>query len=107
MKVKLAAFPFQKYGMAEGRGEHVSADAQDSNTQEASVAAVDQGRKTQPMAYKTLVALKTMHLEFDGRSLPLSAGMRTSVEILLGDQTVMEYLISPVKKAFHEAARER
>ncbi len=27
VKVKLAAFPFQKYGMVEGTVEHVSADA--------------------------------------------------------------------------------
>ena len=31
----------------------------------------------------------------------------TSSEILLGRRTVMEYLLSPVKKAFHEAGRER
>lgn len=29
VKVKLAAFPFQKYGMAEGTVERVSADAAD------------------------------------------------------------------------------
>jgi HlyD family secretion protein len=33
VKVKLAAFPFQKYGMVEGTVEHVSADAADGNTQ--------------------------------------------------------------------------
>ena len=29
VKLKFAAFPFQKYGMAEGTVEHVSADAAD------------------------------------------------------------------------------
>lgn len=104
VKVKLAAFPFQKYGMAEGRVQYVSADAQDDNGQGAGI---NQERRTQLMAYKALVTLKSAQLEIDGRSLPLSAGMQASAEILLGNQTVMEYLISPVRKAFHEAGRER
>jgi HlyD family secretion protein len=33
--------------------------------------------------------------------------MQVAAEIRLGDRTVMEYLLSPVQKAFHEAGRER
>jgi len=33
--------------------------------------------------------------------------MRVSVEINLGTRTVVEYLLSPVAKAFQEAGRER
>ena len=33
--------------------------------------------------------------------------MQTSAEVLLGQRTVMEYLLSRVRQAFHEAARER
>jgi multidrug resistance efflux pump len=32
VKLKFAAFPFQKYGMVEGTVEHVSADSADGNT---------------------------------------------------------------------------
>ena len=48
-----------------------------------------------------------MELEMDGRRFPLSAGMQANAEILLGTRTVMEYLLSPVRKAWHEAGRER
>jgi HlyD family secretion protein len=34
-------------------------------------------------------------------------GMQVVGEIHLGTRTVLEYLLSPVTKAFHEAARER
>ena len=34
-------------------------------------------------------------------------GMQVDAEISLGERTVMEYLLSPVTKAFHEAGRER
>jgi HlyD family secretion protein len=33
--------------------------------------------------------------------------MQVSGEIHLGTRSVMEYLLSPVQKAFHEAGRER
>jgi HlyD family secretion protein len=33
--------------------------------------------------------------------------MQVVAEIHLGDRTVLEYLLSPVRKAFHEAGRER
>ncbi|MFZ5763632.1 MAG: hypothetical protein ACOY8P_11980 [Thermodesulfobacteriota bacterium] len=48
-----------------------------------------------------------MALETDGERFPLSAGMRTNAEILLGTRTVAEYLLSPVQKAWHESGRER
>ena len=105
VKLKFAAFPFQKYGMIEGTVEHVSADAADGKTANANQ--YDTNKKTQPLLYKALVRLKDMALAMDGQRFALSAGMQTNVEIWLGDRTVMEYLLSPVRKAWHEAGRER
>jgi len=106
VKLKFAAFPFQKYGMVEGAVEHVSADASDNNTGNGNTQ-TDPNRKNQPLVYKALVALKQMSLEMDQQRFMLSAGMQTNAEIRLGDRTVMEYLLSPVRKAWHEAGRER
>lgn len=104
VKVKFAAYPFQKYGMGEGLVEHVSADAQsEDEAREASMA----GAGTLPLRYKALVNLNLTHLETDGRRYPLGVGMHATAEILLGRRTVMEYLLSPVQKAWHEAGRER
>ncbi len=109
VKLKLAAFPFQKYGMAEGVVEHVSADSADGNT--ASGNSAPSGDKapprSQPLVYKALIGLKKMHLEMDGERFTLGAGMQANAEILLGTRTVMEFLLSPVRKAWHEAGRER
>ena len=33
--------------------------------------------------------------------------MQVIAEIHLGERSVLEYLLSPVQKAFHEAGRER
>lgn len=43
----------------------------------------------------------------DEKHFMLSAWMQTNAEIKLRDQTVMEYLLSFVRKAWHEAGRER
>lgn len=106
VKLKFAAFPFQKYGMVEGVVEHVSADAADNNTGNGNTQ-TDPSKKNQPLVYKALVALKQMSLEMEKQRFLLSAGMQTNAEIRLGDRTVMEYLLSPVRKAWHEAGRER
>ncbi len=104
--MKLAAFPFQKYGMVDGVVEHVGADALDANAPEAGASNAE--RKTsKPLTYKALVALKAMSLEAGGERLDLGAGMQATAEIALGHRSVMEYLLSPVQKAWHEAARER
>jgi len=103
-KIKLGTFMFQKYGMLDGRVTRVSADATDRSTGQAT------GRSERPLAaaaYKTLVDLGTQHLDADGRRYELAPGMQVTAEIKLGERTVLEYLLSPVQKAFHEAGRER
>lgn len=106
VKLKFAAFPFQKYGMVQGVVEHIGADSVD-NTTGSGTAPNEKVAKTPPRAYKALIALKAARLEANGERFPLSAGMQANAEILLGTRTVLEYLLSPVQKAWHEAGRER
>ncbi|WP_296528415.1 HlyD family type I secretion periplasmic adaptor subunit [Rhodoferax sp.] len=104
VKLKFAAYPFQKYGMGQGTVEYVSADAQsEEEVRDAGLSATGQ----RPLRYKALVTLAANALEMGGRSYSLTVGMQTTAEILLGDRTVAEYLLSPVQKAWHEAGRER
>jgi len=106
VRLKFAAYPFQKFGLVDGTVEHVGADAAEGGGGGATVAGAN-GTRGSPLVYKALVALDAMHLELDGRRLPLGAGMQASAEILLGRRSVIEYLLSPVRKAWHEAGRER
>lgn len=106
VKLKFAAFPFQKYGMVDGTVEHVGADAADGAATP-NGPSMDTGGRPTPLVYKALVNLKKMSLELDGQHLALSAGMQTSAEVLLGTRSVAEYLLSPIQKAWHEAGRER
>lgn len=94
VQLKLAAYPFQKYGLMEGTVLTVGADAQGGTA-----------------GYKALVRLASQSLraQDDGtwRSFPLEPGMQVSAEIHQGERTVMEYLMSPISKALQEAGRER
>lgn len=104
VKLKFAPYRFQKYGMGKGIIEHISADAQ-SEEEARDAGMTNSGRS--PLRFKAIVALEENELEMDGITFPLSVGMQTTAEILLGRRTVMEYLLSPIKKAWHESARER
>ncbi len=107
-KLKLAAFQFQKYGMLDGEVAQVSADASEApnpNTRSGSLAGRE--RPAAPLAFRALVDLKSQSLESEGRRYALAPGMQVVAEIHLGRRSVLEYLLSPVQKAFHEAGRER
>jgi len=107
VKLKLSTFQFQKYGMVDGNVRKVSADA--SENQNASAASVEIGRNRSaiPLTYKTIVDMNTQQLMAQGVRYGLAPGMQVAAEIHLGTRTVLEYLLSPVTKAFHEAGRER
>ena len=108
VKLKLAAFQFQKYGMIEGKVRQVSADATEapsSNTR--SDALTGRDRPMGPLAYRALVDLKSQTLAVDRGSYRVSSGMQVAGEIHLGTRSILEYLLSPVQKAWHEAGRER
>lgn len=107
-KVKLAAYPFHKYGMLEATVVQVSADATEApsaNTR--SDALFGRDRPMGPLAFRAIVELKTQVLESQGGKYALTPGMQAVAEIRLGERTLLEYLLSPVRKVIHEGARER
>ena len=108
VKLKLVAFQFQKYGMVEGKVRQVSTDATEApspNTRSDALSGRD--RPMGPLAYRTLVDLKSQMLVADKESYRLGSGMQVAGEIHLGTRSILEYVLSPVQKAWHEAGRER
>ena len=104
-KIKFTTYAFQRYGVVEGRVQHISPDATDPadprpDKKISELSAPSQG-------YRTMVTLDTPYLERDGRRYQLSPGMQVSAELNLGSRTVLEYLLSPIQKTVAEAGRER
>ena len=105
-KVKIDTYPFQKYGMLEGEVIHFGADA--SETAGGRPEEINpEGRLAVTANYKTHIRLKAQELVAGGETMKLLPGMQVIAEIKLGDRTVLEYILSPVQKAVHEAGRER
>lgn len=102
VQVKLAAYPFQKYGMVFGKVMLISADANDNGQRQ------DEEQGIRALAYKARIALDQQSLsDPGGKSLPLTAGMQVVSEINQGRRSVLDYFLSPVRKVIQEAARER
>jgi HlyD family secretion protein len=106
-KLKLATYPFQKYGMIDGAVKRISPDASDMAEGRADRRANAGDGSGVGSGYRTLVSLAAPYLEVDGKRFPLSPGMQVTAEINLGTRTVLEYVLSPVQRTLHEAARER
>lgn len=103
VKVKILSYQFQKYGMVDGAVTHIGADASEAKPDDNSQGSKDNA----PAKYRALINLKTQNLNVGGVRFNLSPGMQVSAEVKLGTRTILEYMLSPVQKAFHEAGRER
>lgn len=111
VKLKLATYPFQQYGMLDGQVMTIGADASDGGAQ--SPPAKDASTKNYPnnppsaQIYKALVSLDTQQLIAHGKQYKLVPGMQVVAEVNEGQRTVMEYLLSPLQKTVRESGRER
>jgi HlyD family secretion protein len=109
VKLKLAAYPFQKYGMLDGEILTIGADANEAQNQQQD-SGKDPSAKNKANAattYKALLSLGSQALEAQGKKYKLVPGMQVTAEISEGRRTVMQYLLSPVQKALQESGRER
>ena len=102
-QLKVAAFPFQKYGLIDAEVLRIGPDATEVERQSAvgrrgatARAAIARASRFPRNRWRSTVR--------DCRSRP---GMFVSAEIHLGHRAVLHYLLAPVQKAWHEAARER
>jgi hypothetical protein len=116
-QVKLAAYPFQKYGMLMGKVIHISADATQNNQGGGGSSSSSSGTSSSDAAAAAVAAMATYKVRVrlddqvlkdpQGRPLTITAGMQVVAEINQGKRTVLEYLLSPVQKAVQESGRER
>ena len=91
--VKLTAYDFAIYGGLEGTLEHISADTIKD----------DKGESF----YVVRIRTSNTHLGTKEKPLEIIPGMRTNVDIITGEKTLMEYLLKPIMKARQNALTER
>ncbi len=100
-RIKVAAYPFPRYGMLDGKVSLISADSLDPRQTPAGQAPSLAYRATIELASSQLLSAAT------GERLKLGPGMLVMGEIHQGERSVLEYLLSPLRKAAQEAGRER
>jgi hemolysin D len=101
VRLKVAAYGFQRHGTLGGTIRHVGPDATAGT--EASADALRGGTAA---GYRAFVALDSDAIEHDGERFPVIAGMLVSAEVHLGTRTVLETLLAPVARTWREAGRE-
>lgn len=116
VRLKLAAYSFQKYGLLEGRVAQVSADATDPAARgglggnapgrDAVSSNAADAADSGPV-FKVQIALDAQQLRGRGEPMRLNPGMAVTAEIHQGTRSVLEYLLSPIQRVAQEAGRER
>ncbi|WP_087017788.1 HlyD family type I secretion periplasmic adaptor subunit [Thaumasiovibrio subtropicus] len=90
--VKFTAYDFTRYGGLNGELEHISADTEED----------EEGNSF----YLVRVRTQVNQLGTESEPLPIIPGMTTSVDIITGKRTVLDYLLNPVLHARSNALRE-
>lgn len=91
-KVKLTAYDFAIYGGLDAQVEHISADTFVEEDDEP--------------YYLVRVRTQEPALERGGQAFPIIPGMTAEVDILVGEKSVLSYLLKPVLRARETALRE-
>lgn len=92
-EVKIDAYEYTKYGTIPAHVTHVSRDA------------IQDDKKG--LIYAVKITLERPFLLVEGRMVPVTAGMSSTVEIKTGSRRVIEYVLSPLVQHVHESLHER
>jgi hemolysin D len=92
-EVKVATFPFTKYGVIDAEVAQVAEDA-----------TVDE---KQGLIYRSRLVLAKSSLMVNGRETPLLPGMAVSAEIATDQRRLIEFFLAPLLRMKDESLRER
>jgi HlyD family secretion protein len=99
-RIKLEAFPFQKYGTAQGAVRVISNDSfpPDSKT--------DTARHATAPYYRVQIDLVNTHLRLPLDRAALISGMAVTAELKVGRRSVISYFLYPILRGLDESIRE-
>jgi len=94
--VKITAYDFSIYGGLDGNIVEISADS-----------IVDKNDKNQKSYYKVMIKTNQTYLEKNGNKFPIIPGMITSVDIITGKKSILDFILKPILKTKQNALHER
>lgn len=92
--IKVTAYNFTRYGGLKGKVENISADTSQDN----------KGNSFY------IIKIKTKHsnlIKTDGTKMPIIPGMLTSVDIITGKRSILDYILNPILRAKDMAFQEQ
>lgn len=89
VKVKLATFPYQEFGIVEGEVIKVSPNA---------IVEKDVG-----LVFPTRIQLKKRAIDVRGQTVDFTPGMAATAEIVTRKKSILDFLIEPITRRFSEA----
>jgi len=89
VKVKLATFPYQEFGMVEGMVSKISPNAVNE--------------KDVGLVFPVKVQLKQHFVRVNGQEVPLAPGMAATAEIVTRQKTVLSFLLDPITGSWDRA----
>jgi membrane fusion protein, adhesin transport system len=94
--VKITAYDFSIYGGLEGKIVEISADSIE-----------EKDNKDKTSYYKVVIKTEQNYLEKDKQKLPIIPGMITTVDIVTGKKSILDFLLKPILKTKANALHER
>lgn len=92
VRLRIAAFPYEKFGLQAGQVQQVSR----TPLQAGELAALPLAAKPDEPLYRVTVTLERQTVRAYGREQPLAAGMQLDADVLLERRRLVEWLFAPV-----------
>lgn len=86
--IKISAYDSTIYGGLEGKVTHISADS--------ILEANKQGREIN--YFRVFIKTDVNYLEYKGKKLPITPGMETTIDIITGKRSILQYILRPIIK---------
>lgn len=102
VRIKLDAWPFQRYGTLQGKVAVISADAFVGNNGAVDGDAVSNGQ----MVYRARIEITDTHLRYVPENFSLIPGLTLGAEINVGTRRAIRYLFDPLVRVLDETMRE-
>ncbi|MDZ8187269.1 MAG: HlyD family efflux transporter periplasmic adaptor subunit [Nostoc sp. ChiSLP02] len=87
VKVKFDAYPFQEYGIGQGKVTWISPDSKISQTPQGNIE-----------NYELEITLDQQYLENGNKRIPLTAGQTANAEVIIRQRRVIDFVLDPFKK---------
>ncbi|MBD2773627.1 HlyD family efflux transporter periplasmic adaptor subunit [Iningainema tapete] len=87
VKIKFDAYPFQEYGIVQGKVTRISPDTKVSQTPQGNIE-----------TYDLEIALEQQYIQNGDKRIPLSAGQTANAEVVIRQRRVIDFVLDPFKK---------